>query len=223
MAKRLTSFRLWIWIALVTSCLSPITAFGSCEGLNKRWAITYQHAFGVEVKRRIFECDDTQKDFVIAQAIDDLYQADEQHNFYVTARRLIHSVEIAPAAAACEDRVAAYMGGDHNKLTLCEPFFKLNRVRRSAILFHEASHGRAKDPGHVICEAGEAKGKKTCDATLSDGYDGSGHNWEAHLVRYLLQNSPDEEIKNLARSHMKFLLNDRINGLSETAKTNWLN
>lgn len=221
MAERLTSVGPWIWTIGLLCFLSSGLAYADCDGLNKRWTETYQPAFKVDVKKRTFECDNTQKDFVIAQAIDDLYEADASHNFYVTARRLIHSVEIA--AKGCEERVAAYMSGNHNRLTLCDPFFKLNRVRRSAILFHEASHGRAKDPGHVVCESGEAKDKPTCDASLADNYDGSGHNWEAHLVRFLFQNSPDEDVRKTAKAHMEFLLNNRINGLNEATKKNWLN
>ena len=210
------ALRFWIWTALLT--LTPSLFATDCSVLNKRWQSRFHQAFGVEGKKEFFECVDTQKNFVIAQALDDLYETDLGHNYYETARRLIHKLTLAPS---CEDRVAAFMG-KQNKVSLCDPFFKLSRLRRAAILFHEASHGRAKDPAHVVCLAGEAKGKDTCDATLSDGYEGSGYNWEAHYVRYVSQNSTDNDLKKAAQDHLKFLLENRINNLSEQTKKAWL-
>lgn len=210
------ALRFWIWTVLAT--LAPSLMATECPQLVKRWNSRYHQAFGVEFKKEGFECEDSQKPFVIAQALDDLYETDPDHNYYETARRLIHKMNLAPS---CEDRVAAFMG-KQNRVSLCEPFFKLPRMRRAAILFHEASHGRAKDPHHVVCVAGEAKGKETCDAGLSDGYEGSGYNWEAHYVRYISQNSADAELKKLAHEHLKFLLDNRINNLSEQTKKAWL-
>ena len=114
------------------------------------------------------------------------------------------------------------MLGDKNVLTLCDAFFTQPRLRRAALIFHEAAHGRAKDPGHVVCTQGASKGKKICDAGISETYDGSGYNWEAHFARYLLQNGPDEIVRNEARAHLSFLFDHRINGLDEAAKNAWL-
>ncbi len=203
--------RWWIWLTL------PAMAFGAtCPELNALWLAKYQPQFGVEIKRNVFRCEE-EKDFIIAQTIDDLHAADSDHSFYQVARSLIHKINVG----VCEDRVAAQMGS-HNRVTLCAPFFKLSRIKRAAALFHEASHGRQKDPGHVICEQGEAEGKLTCDAALNEGFDGSGHNWEAHYARFLFQNSADEALVKEAKNHMKHLLENRINGLNDTLKTAWL-
>ncbi len=219
MANRL---RNWIVLTLLLAS-AVVRASSDCDRLNARFLVTYQSQFSVAVQREVFSCDEpADKTFLVAQAIDDLHEADGKRLFYESARRLIHRTVIASAhSPACGKRVAATMGAK-NTLTLCEPFFKVGRVRRAALLFHEASHGRDKDPGHVVCTQGESKGEKICDETLGETYDGSGHNWEAHFARYLFQNSPDEIVRNEARAHLSFLLDHRINGLDEAAKNAWL-
>ncbi len=214
-----------IWLVM-SLLLVPAFAHASseCDRLNARFLMTYQHQYAVAVNRQVFSCDDEKpnKSYLIAQAIDDLYDADAKHHFYEVARRLIHRTRVAgPDSADCPEGVGAAMG-NKNVLLLCEAFFTQSRLRRAALIFHEAAHGRAKDPGHVVCTHGDSKGKKICDESLSETYDGSGYNWEAHFSRYLLQNGPDEIVRNEARAHLSFLLDHRINGLDEAAKNAWL-
>ncbi len=217
--------RLFKWLLIPSLMVSAhALATSECERLNARFLVTYQHQFSVAVPREVFTCDDAkpEKAYVIAQAIDDLHEADAKHHFYETARRLVHRTVIAAADSDdCTEGVGATMGS-RNVLRLCGAFFTQPRLRRAALIFHEAAHGREKDPGHVVCSQGDSKGKKICDAGLSETYEGSGYNWEAHFSRFLLQNSSDQITRNEARAHLSFLLDHRINGLDEVAKNAWL-
>jgi hypothetical protein len=201
----------------LTACLFAWAEELTCDQLNQAWTDRYHREFKVQWPKTQLQCPSGSAK--IAQALHDVYSADDSHNFYATARNLTIGTRYL---GTCDKDTVAWMSAE-GLFTICDRFFSADPEKRASTIFHEAAHARTTDPKHVKCDHGDVTGQIACDEVFTGNYDtGSGYNWEVLYLRYVKLNPKANDMTRwVSEGHLKFLLNNRFNRITAEELKNW--
>jgi hypothetical protein len=231
--------RLGLAVVFLLAGSTQIFARPICAELNDLYQNKYIEDFALNRgafdfwEEDRFECDGTDKNFIMARAIHDLFELQPVHsdraNYYADVSQVLQLVKgqlkyTRTLVQHPDAEARTFRDGALSAIFFTDKMIRSKeRFRPTYTLVHEARHtlkgkpGIPDDPGHIVCTQGKHVGKRACDALLTKEEDlvwGSGNSHEfLFLISVRDHPAASEQIRQEIEAQLSYLTTHMFNQL----------